>query len=205
MTFQELCNAVMLKATGKATILSPDNAKWKKILGIANLYQNAWLNEPGQKWNSRYDRAYEVGSISDEDAYELDETIEEISTARGDQIYIETEDGNRIKYDLVDYDDLQNYPAGKYCAVVGNNLVFNHTFDEESPEYGGTIFAPVYLGIEELTGKDDDIVVDEDEEVTDEIVEEEINYDDDTVDDDDDEDDLKDLVIMDDGESEDMM
>ena len=53
--------------------------------------------------------------------------------------------------------------------------------------------------------EDDDIVVDEDEEVTDEIVEEEINYDDDTVDDDDDDDDLKDLVIMDDGESEDMM
>lgn len=53
--------------------------------------------------------------------------------------------------------------------------------------------------------EDDDIVVDEDEEVTDEIVEEEINYDDDTVDDDDDEDDLKDLVIMDDGESEEMM
>ena len=52
---------------------------------------------------------------------------------------------------------------------------------------------------------EDDIVVDVDEEVTDEIVEEEINYDDDTVDDDDDEDDLKDLVIMDDGESEDMM
>ena len=53
--------------------------------------------------------------------------------------------------------------------------------------------------------EEDEIVVDEDEEVTDEIVEEEINYDDDTVDDDDDEDDLKDLVIMDDGESEDMM
>ena len=53
--------------------------------------------------------------------------------------------------------------------------------------------------------EEDDIVVDEDVEVTDEIVEEEINYDDDTVDDDDDEDDLKDLVIMDDGESEDMM
>ena len=53
--------------------------------------------------------------------------------------------------------------------------------------------------------EEDDIVVDEDEEVTDEIVEEEINYDDDTVDDDVDEVDLKDLVIMDDGESEDMM
>lgn len=161
MTFQELCNAVMLKATGKATILSPDNAKWKKILGIANHYQNAWLNEPGQKWNSRYERAYELGTISDTDIYELDELVDEISVARGDRIYIETEDGKRIKYDLVDYDDLQNYSAGNYCAKMGNNLVFSRVFDEDSPEYGGTIYAPVYLGIEELTGKDDDIIVDD--------------------------------------------
>lgn len=161
MTFQELCNAVMLKATGKATVLSPDNAKWKKILGIANLYQNAWLNEPGQKWNSRYSRAYELGTISDTDAYELDEMVDEISTARGDDVYIETEDGEKIKYNLVDYDDLQNHAAGNYCARIGNELIFNHTFDKESPEYGGTLYAPAYQGIEELTGKDDDIIVDD--------------------------------------------
>jgi DNA-directed RNA polymerase subunit delta len=50
----------------------------------------------------------------------------------------------------------------------------------------------------------DSIVDDADEEVEEEN-EEEVNYDDDSVDDDDDDDDLKDLVIMDDGESEEMM
>ena len=33
MTLQELINAVMLKATGKATILAKTNAKWSKIRG----------------------------------------------------------------------------------------------------------------------------------------------------------------------------
>lgn len=160
MTFQELCNAVMLKATGKATVLSPDNAKWKKILGIANFYQSAWQNEPGQRWNSLYSRAYELGTISNTDTYELDELVEEISTAKGDQIYVLTENGEKIKYNLVDYDDLPNYAGGNYCAKIGSNLVFSHVFDENSLEYGGTIVAPVYLGVEELTGKDDDIVVD---------------------------------------------
>jgi DNA-directed RNA polymerase subunit delta len=50
----------------------------------------------------------------------------------------------------------------------------------------------------------DSIVDDADEEVEEEN-EDEVNYDDDSVDDDDDDDDLKDLVIMDDGESEEMM
>lgn len=47
--------------------------------------------------------------------------------------------------------------------------------------------------------------VDEDEEVETIDEDEEVNYDDDTVDDDEEDDDLKDLVIMDDGESEDVM
>jgi DNA-directed RNA polymerase subunit delta len=50
----------------------------------------------------------------------------------------------------------------------------------------------------------DSIVDDADEEVEEEN-EDEVNYDDDSVDDDDEDDDLKDLVIMDDGESEEMM
>lgn len=52
---------------------------------------------------------------------------------------------------------------------------------------------------EELDATDIEDIVDEENES------EEVNYDDDTVDDDDEEDDLKDLVIMDDGESEEMM
>lgn len=53
--------------------------------------------------------------------------------------------------------------------------------------------------------EDDEIVVEDEEEIAEEETDDEINFDDDTVDDDDEEDDLKDLVIMDDSESEDMM
>ena len=55
--------------------------------------------------------------------------------------------------------------------------------------------------------EDEEIVVDEEEIIEEESDEEndEINYDDDTVDDDDEEDDLKDLVIMDEGEEQEMM
>ena len=53
---------------------------------------------------------------------------------------------------------------------------------------------------EEIVVEDEEEVIDEEEEINDEI-----NYDDDSVDDDDEEDDLKDLVIMDEGEEQDMM
>ncbi len=52
---------------------------------------------------------------------------------------------------------------------------------------------------EELTGVEDETFEDE------ELNEDEINYDNDQVDDDDEEDDLKDLVILDDSEEQDMM
>lgn len=51
--------------------------------------------------------------------------------------------------------------------------------------------------------EEEEIIPEEDE--IDDLEEEEINYDDDKVDDDDDDDDLKDLVIMDDSEEQDMM
>lgn len=52
---------------------------------------------------------------------------------------------------------------------------------------------------------DEEEVIANDEEVIEETDNEDINYDDDTVDDDDDEDDLKDLVIMDENEEQEMM
>lgn len=161
MTLQELIDAVMLKATGKATQITPSNAKWAKILGIANTYQKAWQHEPGQHWNSLYDRAYSVGTVSSKDAYDLDEEIDMVSTAKGDNIYVETTGKQKIKHQLVSYDDLQNYPAGKYCAVIGRQIVFNKTFSETDPEYGGKIYAPVFKNVEDLESADDDIQVDD--------------------------------------------
>lgn len=160
MTLQELINAVMLKATGKATILAPNNPKWNKIKGIANYYQHAWLHEPGVHWNSRYERARQIGTISNTDEYELDDDILEISTAYGDNIYVDCRDGQRREFQLVEYNDLDNHRFGNFCAKIGNKLVFASKFAEDDPCYGGALHAPIYADIEDLENGDDDVVVD---------------------------------------------
>lgn len=161
MTLQELINAVMLKATGKPTILARGNTKWEKIRGIANYYQQAWLHEPEQRWNSRYERARQLGTISNNDEYELDDDIMEVSTARGDDIYILTTAGHKVPFQLVSYDDLKNYTNGNFCAKLGQSLVFNRQFDELDQCYGGTIYAPVYTTLEDLEDENDDVLVDD--------------------------------------------
>lgn len=161
MTLQELINAVILKATGKATTLSQENAKWQKIRGIANYYQQAWLNEPGQYWNSRYERARQIGTISKGDEYALDDDIMEVSVAKGDNVYVLTNDEKKVKFQLVSYDDLQNYPTGNYCAKIGQNLVFNNGFSDTDPCFGGKLFVPVYTTIEDLEDPNDDVSVDD--------------------------------------------
>lgn len=160
MTLQELINATILKATGKPTILDRNNTKWEKIRGIANYYQNVWLNEPGQHWNSRYERARQIGTISSSDEYSLDDDITDISSAKGDNIYVLTTAGKKVPFQLVNYDDLKNYPVGNYCAKLGRSVVFNANFTEDNPCYGGKLFAPVYTSLEELENPDDDILVD---------------------------------------------
>ncbi len=160
MTLQELIDAVMLKATGKANQITTANPKWQKILGIANMYQSAWQHEPGQHWNSLYDRAYSLGTVSTKDSYDLDEEVDTVSTAKGDSVFVETTDGQRIKYELVAYDDLQNYPVGRYCAVIGRQIVFNKSFSDKDVEYGGRVYAPVFKNVETLEGASDDIQVD---------------------------------------------
>lgn len=68
-------------------------------------------------------------------------------------------------YDLVPADDLKMFfsgqtkqsPWGYYCAQIGSNLVFNHTFTSVDKQFGGTIKAPVYTFVTALSG-DTDVV-----------------------------------------------
>lgn len=159
MTLQELINAVMLKATGKPTILASNNTKWEKIRGIANYYQHAWANEPGQHWGSLYDMM-EVGTINTGSMYELPDTMAELSTAKGDKVVVIGLDGNRCEFELVSHDDLLSHPTGNYCAKMQNSLVFNTGFGEDDPLFGGTIWAPGYYKVNDLVEGTDAIVVD---------------------------------------------
>ena len=164
MTLSELISNVLLKATGKAKVIDQTNNKWEKIRGIANYYINAWQNEPAVgngRWNSLYNRAYRMGTANvGSEEIDIDEEIKEISASNGDCIYIESTDGKKYPFELVEYNDLKNYPQGRYCARIGNTLVFNKKFEETDPYIGGSIFAPVYLGLEDLEDPDDDVLVD---------------------------------------------
>lgn len=63
----------------------------------------------------------------------------------------------------------------------------------------------VIIDDDEEEEEEEEIILDEEEDMTESMDEDEINYDDDKVDDDDEDDDLKDLVIMDENEEQDMM
>ena len=168
MTLQELINAVMLKATGKPTILPTTNTKWEKIRGILNYYQQAWAHEPGQHWRSLYG-IKSFGTVTNSGEYQFpDAGIDDVSTAFGDDIFVRTTDGKMIKFELVDHDDFEAHlDGGNYCTIVGNDagtgryLEFAGSFMDDDPCYGGEIFVPVYYKVYDLENADDVTVVDD--------------------------------------------
>jgi len=167
MTLQELINAVILKATGKPTILASNNTKWEKVRGIANFYQQAWAHEPGQHWRSLYNLE-SLGTItSDNSMYQIPYYVDEVSTAFGDNIYVWTTDGKRVEFELVDHDDFEQHLTGNYCTIIGHEeadgefVVFNRSFAEGDPCYGGELFVPVYYKLGDLVNADDVVFVDD--------------------------------------------
>ena len=172
MTVQEAIQAVFLKATGKTTTLT-SGTKFNRIVGLLNFYQRRWSNENGVDWPSLYDPAFSLGTVTNTDSYDLDtSTIRKISQRLGDPIRILWDDGEGYTdYDLVDAETLKDYYwgqnkenySGYYCARIGNQLVFNHTFTEDDPEFGGEITVPCYTYANAIvsTSLNDEIQVDD--------------------------------------------
>ena len=165
MTLQELINAVMLKATGKPTILPTTNTKWEKIRGILNYYQQAWAHEPGQHWRSLY-HIESLGTITNTGEYSIPSHVDEVSTAFGDNVFVMTTDGKMVKFELVDHDDFENHLTGNYCTIIGNDidgkyLEFAGIFMDDDPCYGGELKVPCYYKVEDLVNIDDTTIVDD--------------------------------------------
>lgn len=159
MTTPEAVNAVSLKATGKVTTLTSTDAKWAKILAILNSYIDSWQNENGVDWNSLYDSAYSVGTVTATDAFDLDDEVRKISDTYGDSVVITQTGGAESEYTIVSADRLSQY-SGNFCAQVGRTLKFAQAFTSDSPDFGGTITIPVYLYAEPLVGENDTVPVD---------------------------------------------
>lgn len=170
MITSELVAQVILRATGKVSTSVSGDAKWAKVLGIANMKISDWENEPGVDWSSLYDPTYSIGTVSNTDRFDLDlDTIRKLSDAPEDVVRIMHTGGiTYTDYEIVPADTLKlyyrgqtkQYPKGYYCAQMGASLVFNHTFVSTDPQYGGDIQVPVYLYAEKLVNDSDTVPVD---------------------------------------------
>ena len=163
MTTSEFVQAVILKATGKASNLVSTDTKWIKIVSIANRQIRKW--ERVADWNSLYDPHYVIGTVSATDTYELDDEVRKLSDTPGDTVRIVYDTDNNLfsEWQVVNAERLKQYSSGNYCAQVGKNLVFNKTFKTTDTEYGGSIQVPVYLYAEPLTSASSEVPVDDPE------------------------------------------
>lgn len=174
MNITDAIQGTYLKAVGKATPPAASSAKYNKIVGLLDFYQRRWARQPGIDWNSLYDPAFSLGTVTATDTFDLDtSTIRKLSDRQGDNVRIVWSDGvGYTDYAIVDANKLKDYsygvskesPLGFYCAQIGSQLVFNHTFATSDPQYGGEIFVPAYTFPDTITADNpdtDEVVVDD--------------------------------------------
>lgn len=174
MTITECLTAIYLKAVGKATPPASSSSKYTRIIGLMDFYQRRWAREKGIDWNSLYDPAFSLGTVTATDSFDLDtSTIRKLSDREGDVVRVVWTDGvGYTDYTIVPADTLKEYYNGPnkesykgfYCARIGNRLVFNHTFTSVDAQYGGDIQVPCYTFPEVITANNpssDEVQVDD--------------------------------------------
>ncbi len=169
MTTSELVSATFLRATGKLPTFTSGTTKWDKIVAIANHNIKSWATEPGVDWNSLYIPNQVLGTVTATDTYALlPANIIKLSKRQGDFVRITRGTDQYSNYNIIEANSLKDFywqqsklsNAYRYCAQIGGNLVFSHTFTATDPEFGGTITVPAYAYPTEISGDSDVIRVD---------------------------------------------
>ena len=159
MTTAQLVANIYLTANGKLPTFLSGSTKWLKILAIANNKIDTWQNEAN--WDSLYDPKHNCGIITATDTFALDSMVRLISQQPGDVVTIVKLDGTKSYYQTVYAQQLKLYKTGKYCAQVGQTLVFNKAFTATDPEFGGTLQNPAYKFATHLVADADVVPVDD--------------------------------------------
>jgi hypothetical protein len=169
MTTSEFVAATILKATGEVSTAVSGDSEWEKVRGIGNFYIPQWAREPNVDWNSLYDPESEIGTVTADSTYELEDDIYKLSDRAGDVVRIDHTDGvGFTTYQIVKADELKRYyegnkasSYGNVCAQVGRDLVFNHTFTSTDTQYSGTIKVPIYIEPDLLSGDSSTVPIDD--------------------------------------------
>jgi hypothetical protein len=162
MTLATLVTRAYLLATGKATAPASTTNKYSKLVGLANVCQNQWENEPDVEWDSLYLTVTLAATITATDTFALSASIREISHREGDYIRVVHTDLSETKYQLVKPNEMADYRASgiKVVSRVGSNLVFSSAFVSTDPEFGGSIKVPCYGFVSTLVNDSDVVQVD---------------------------------------------
>jgi len=161
MIVSELIAKSNLAANGKATALATTSPRYTQFLAIANMLQDDWMSEPDIQWQSRYEKL-SLGNITS-DRVSLDEDIYEFSKREGDYITIQsaTDPRSVAYYSLVSPDEFRRYRSDMICTIIGDELVFGHTFIPTDSYYGGEVIVPVIMKLDPLVNPTDEILVDD--------------------------------------------
>ena len=160
ITISEFVADSYLKATGKTTALT-SGTKYNRLIALGDFYQRRWAREPGVDWNSLYNPAYSLGTVTTTDSFDIDtSTVRNLSDREGDSVRIVWSDGvGYTDYDIIAHDKLKDHSwgvnkestSGFVCARIANQLVFNHEFTATDNQIGGEIFVPCYIFPDEIT------------------------------------------------------
>lgn len=151
MTTSEFVEAVVLESEGKLPTFVSGHRKWLRIVAQGNLHLRRFARERGVDWNRFYNRAFALKEedndpilVTATDTFLLHSSIRKLSQIKGDTVRIVHTDGNYSDFTIVPHNQLKKYANGSYVAKVGSNLVFSSAFTADSPEFGGTIYVPMY-------------------------------------------------------------
>ena len=150
MTLATLVQQAYQLAASKETAPAAGTSKYLKLVGFANICQDAWQNEPDEDWNSLYSTVSLSALVTATDTFALNATIRKISNRPGDKIYILCLDGSKIYFTQCRPEELSDYPNQNFVAKVGSNLRFARTFAAADKEFGGTIKVPAYAFVATL-------------------------------------------------------
>lgn len=161
MTLTDAIAKTYLLAEGKGTAPAATSNKYAKIVGMLNIAQELWQDEPDTEWDSLYSTVTLASTVSATDTYALGATVREISHRDNDYVKIVTS-SNTTYIPLVRADELNANGANgeQVCAKIGSNLVFSIAFTASSPEFGGTIKVPAYTYVPTLSSGNDVLDVD---------------------------------------------
>lgn len=169
MNTQTLISTAWTKAEGEVFSDAVGSDNWNYLLTLANSWIRRWGTMKGVDWASQYEQAYNVGTITNTDTFDYDNTeVRKISLENGDSVQILHKDGiNYTNYTLIPPEQLRQYQNqgnyGNVVAKVGSSLQFPRAFTTADPQYGGTLTMPVYLYPTELVNATDTVPVDDPE------------------------------------------